>query len=141
MSLRQVVYMSEAQESLAKGDIEKILAISREDNAQNDVTGLLIYFDGVFMQALEGESDFLDSLLMRISEDIRHHDFGIVSDRTITERVFPEWKMAFIETDADDLCASGGVDGTMDRDEVLARLSADENFVSKILLSFASRLR
>ena len=53
-TIRQLVYVSNAKYGLGDRDMESILAASRRNNRALDVTGLLIYADGVFIQVLEG---------------------------------------------------------------------------------------
>lgn len=93
--LRQVLYISTAQNTLERGEADAILATSRRRNADDRITGLL-YFDGKrFLQALEGESDTLDTTLARIEKDGRHRAIVILSDRMVEAREFGDWAMAY----------------------------------------------
>src|SRR5450631_2148604 len=64
-------------------------------NLDLDVTGVLLYSDGHFMQCLEGPADRLASVYDRIKSDSLH--FGIIDlvREPIQERAFSEWSMAF----------------------------------------------
>ena len=46
---RQLVYLSDAKFGLKMNDIQKNLTSSRRNNLNEEVTGLLIYSDGVFI--------------------------------------------------------------------------------------------
>ena len=67
-----LVYVSMAQEKMSKEDLLDILAQSREANAKAGITGMLLYKDGNFMQALEGEETAVRALYARICRDPRH---------------------------------------------------------------------
>ena len=52
--LSHVVYVSTASEPMDDEDLAELLAQSRERNARNDITGMLLYKDSRFIQLLEG---------------------------------------------------------------------------------------
>jgi hypothetical protein len=76
-----------------------ILKVSRENNVAKDVTGLLLYKGGNFMQALEGPDDVVMALYETIKKDPRHKDVSIISTEQIQKRQFPAWEMAFANLD------------------------------------------
>ena len=52
--LLQLVYLSTATRPMTPADLESLLAVSRARNAADSLTGMLLYADRQFMQALEG---------------------------------------------------------------------------------------
>ena len=54
-SLYQIVYLSTATEPFSKAQLMELLEGSVRRNTVAGITGLLLYRDGAFMQALEGE--------------------------------------------------------------------------------------
>ncbi|KQT32963.1 activator of photopigment and puc with BLUF domain protein [Sphingomonas sp. Leaf412] len=89
----QVVYISTAVAGLP-ADIDDILAVSRRNNARDDVTGLL-YADGRrFLQALEGPERQVEAALIRIAADPRHRAIVTLSHRIVAAREFGAWEMA-----------------------------------------------
>ncbi len=46
--------------------METLLNSSRKNNAASDVTGLLISYQGLFIQYIEGEASIVDNLFQRI---------------------------------------------------------------------------
>lgn len=98
--MHRVIYCSRWAEGLA-GDIDEtlrqILARSIHNNRIADVTGLLVAFDGWFVQALEGPREHVGALLDRIMTDPRHRDV-MVLDRCLAEcRAFRDWNMAAVQ--------------------------------------------
>jgi hypothetical protein len=80
---------------MKQSDIIEILNHSRTANAKKNITGILLYKDGNFMQVLEGDSLDVDELLQRISKDKRHTGLITLRRTIINNRTFGEWKMGF----------------------------------------------
>jgi hypothetical protein len=93
-----------------------IVAASVRNNLMAGVTGLLLYRQGWFLQALEGDLDGVDRAFDRIRRDRRHFDVHVVADEAVFERVFPDWSMC--ASDIHDIPASIlaglGLAGTFD---------------------------
>ena len=93
--LVQLVYLSSAQHLLSKDELLAILTVSRRNNTSNDISGLLLYHDGNFIQFLEGARPKVDELYARISADGRHRGVLHLLKRSIDRRDFPSWTMGF----------------------------------------------
>lgn len=91
----QMLYVSAATELLSDADLDDILSKSRRNNTRDDVTGMLLYADGSFLQVLEGEETAIRQVYERISRDPRHHRIVEVAQQTIDQRDFPDWSMGF----------------------------------------------
>jgi hypothetical protein len=90
-----LMYVSYAAKTLSDKDLEKLLTSSREKNESLDITGMLLYIDGKFIQVLEGEKDAINELYSTIVADPRHKKVNkIIEGKTVT-RNFPEWNMGF----------------------------------------------
>jgi len=101
---RQVIYTSQAAETVNEDDCEEILQSSRTNNVRDDVTGFLISTqNGTFVQTLEGPPDGVARVLERIRRDPRHNSLTIILDREISTRDFPDWKMGYHSVRAEDL--------------------------------------
>ena len=72
-----------------------MLEISRRNNALIDVTGMLVYRDGNFMQAIEGEEETILRLQEKIKRDPRHDGLITLLTQRIETRQFPAWSMGF----------------------------------------------
>jgi hypothetical protein len=93
--LYSLVYVSTATRLLSMDDIDRLLEKVRQRNVDQDVTGVLLYSDGNFMQCLEGPAERLASVYETIKSDSLH--FGIIDlvREPIKSREFSEWSMAF----------------------------------------------
>lgn len=95
--MRCVVYISMETRRLSRDDISDILRVSRMKNTVHDITGVLLYYDGLFLQVLEGEDARLEELMAVLRHDRRHHDVRMLLDEQIAERHFPDWSMGLID--------------------------------------------
>ena len=94
-----LVYVSTSVKLLNDEELLDILKISRENNSSKDVTGLLLYKGGNFMQVLEGPDEAVEALYEKIKADPRHKDVNVLSREQISARQFPTWEMAFQNLD------------------------------------------
>lgn len=93
--LFHIVYVSTASVPMSREELRDLLKGSHERNARAGITGLLLYKDGCFMQALEGEEQMVKTLFKKICNDSRHHRIIPLLQEPVTERQFPESLMAF----------------------------------------------
>ena len=139
-TIRQLFYVSNAKYGLGDRDMESILAASRRNNRALDVTGLLIYADGVFIQVLEGAEETVDQLYDKIAQDVRHDYVVVISDQACDERTFPRWAMAHLSGSAETVGEWAGISGAINGTELLGELSKNKDGVSNYLWGFAQAL-
>ena len=60
------------------------------------VTGILVYGDGVFLQAIEGGRQAISDLYGTIQRDARHRDVVLLDYEEITQRRFGGWSMGLV---------------------------------------------
>jgi len=94
-----LIYVSISVNLLNDEELLSILKVSRENNASKDVTGLLLYKGGNFMQVLEGPDEVVNDLYEKIKLDSRHKDVSLISREQISARQFSSWEMAFQNLD------------------------------------------
>ena len=90
-----LVYISKATRQMSEDDLVDLLNVSRKNNILADITGMLLYRNGEFMQALEGDKKVVEEVYARISKDPRHEEIVVLARKTIVERVFSNWSMGF----------------------------------------------
>ena len=94
MSLRQIVYVSSGIREYSIAELEKVAETGARNNGRNGVTGILLHYNGNFMQLLEGETDAVEETFERISADPRHTGILKLQDDQIDQRRFPDSRMA-----------------------------------------------
>ncbi len=93
--LLSLTYFSSATTDFTASDLTELLAAVRPRNAAADITGMLLYHDGSFAQALEGPAEQVRRTFDRICLDRRHRGIHVGFEEEITERAFPDWAMSF----------------------------------------------
>lgn len=106
--LLQVAYMSSAARSWSQDELLAALTQFRARNLAHGITGMLLHFDGNFLQVLEGPAAAVGDLLARIMRDPRHHGFLELLRRPLRQREFDGWSMGFRNLGADDLSTLPG---------------------------------
>ena len=112
--MKYIVYVSQAAKAFSTDDLAGLLTHSRERNAADGVTGLLVYRyntdfkRGNFLQVLEGTNDALDDVWRRISGDPRHHTIIVLDEGESETRMFGDWSMGFRNVDESDLAKFAG---------------------------------
>lgn len=99
----QLIYVSQATSSIQLDEIENILEASRANNQVEQVTGMLMYKDRLFVQILEGEKDHVFSVYDRVKNDTRHQGVQIIEESEVPKRQFDQWIMGFKFLTQDDL--------------------------------------
>lgn len=97
--MKHLAYVSTAIKLMDGKDLLEILKTSQQNNMQYDVTGVLLYAEGTFIQALEGEAEYVDKIYAAIERDHRHKNIIKLTDGKIEERYFPDWTMGFANID------------------------------------------
>jgi len=101
-----ITYISKFSKGLTVEDINEIGRKSEENNARDNLTGVLMCFRGVFYQIIEGTPAALNKCFNRIKSDPRHEDIFILDiEKNIDRRLYGEWKMKtiFLEGSTDPL--------------------------------------
>jgi len=99
--LYSYVYASSARKPFSSQELEELLVEAREYNRSQQVSGMLVYSGGNFMQALEGTRPALDAVLQRVRASRRHGGVLVMIDEPISQRSFGDWDMAFRKIDGD----------------------------------------
>lgn len=95
-SLYRVVYMSTAVGVLRAEELDRIYLRAKSANAGAGITGLLLFYEGVFLQVLEGPQAGVTSLMERIRRDRRHSGLTVLESGQVAERCFAGSPMNFV---------------------------------------------
>ena len=90
-----LIYRSETTTTMLEEELTLLLTLSSDRNKTLDITGMLLSFDGKFLQLLEGEENNVKQLYKRICDDTRHKNIKILKDGHTEKRLFPGWSMSF----------------------------------------------
>jgi hypothetical protein len=132
--LKQLIYASHATCPMREDDLLSLMAGARDRNRQNNVTGMLVYKDSLFLQAMEGEDGDLEPTWARIQADPRHENLVIIRHLPIGCRDFPDWSMGFVNMSNRDLTTVPGYSRFMEADFSLEGLRAKPGLALDFLL-------
>lgn len=93
------VYVSRSITQLGADELSALLTECRTKNRKRGLTGMLLYRDGQFIQALEGPEYMVHATMDRIHKDPRHVEVEILAEEQVKGRQFPGWSMGYREID------------------------------------------
>ena len=102
-----LVYASSATKPFNEQELIELLNVSRRNNEKAEITGMLLYRDGNFMQYLEGPKENVLTSMTRISNDSRHHGIITLLQKETPIREFSDWAMGFKSLNAETLEQAG----------------------------------
>jgi len=93
--LHTIIYISNAVRLLEEGHLNSLFSHSVYNNASKEITGILLYNEGTFIQIMEGNKETLSELFKVIRSDKRHNNITKILDRRIGERIFEKYRTGF----------------------------------------------
>lgn len=101
--VHHLVYRSRAVSAFSTKDLTAMQQQSQARNEAHDITGLLCYSKGHFVQVLEGSEAEVHALFAKVQQDKRHDQVQVLSERASSHRWFADWRMALVQTNPADL--------------------------------------
>lgn len=112
--LISLAYSSLAVQAFGDDELASLLKSARRQNEAEQITGMLLYKSGQFLQVLEGETLTVYRLYERIRRDRRHHGVTQIYCNWLPERHFPEWSMGFRDLSRTSLSGTPGASPIFD---------------------------
>lgn len=100
---------------LCEADLLEMLNKNLKNNQKKDLTGIMLYSDGTFIQLLEGAREAVEACYRKIQKDNRQTGFMALLSGEEKERTFADWSMAFKVADESQLI---GVKGYIQPEEI-----------------------
>lgn len=98
--LIRLVYISTAIEEFEPESLQQLVEHSSAKNRAHNITGMLCYRGGTFLQVLEGPREAVERLYDNIHGDDRHTMIQIILVEPIAERLFEAWNMGLCDFDS-----------------------------------------
>ncbi len=133
--LYAVLYVSLASQPMGKVELDKLAEQARVFNRMHGITGCLLYFNGSFMQMIEGERKRIEDLMERIRRDPRHHSLEVIFAGRIQRRAFPDWSMGL--RDLEQIRQTRQLQGGQGNRLNLLDLAQDPHICYNFMLAFA----
>lgn len=103
MRIYQTLYVSSAAKGTDSRVISDIVSTANNYNSKNNLTGILLFRAGIFLQLLEGAKSEVELLLKKIEKDSRHSNVVRIFEIENNERIFSDWAMGYHEVSELDL--------------------------------------
>ena len=132
----QLIYMSAATVSFTEHELAELLSKAKVKNEEAEVSGLLIYHEGSFLQILEGPEEAVIETYERIGEDPRHTDVGLLLKQEVLARSFGNWEMGYVNTNQSRFKQEEGFIDFFRRGFSLPVMRADKSMIGKVLREF-----
>jgi hypothetical protein len=133
MTMIEITYISHATEPMSAEQLIALLQQCLTNNGSNGVTGMLLYGNETFLQALEGDEKDVDDLVEKIRKDPRHTNIQVLHRRTIERRQYSEWSMGFKRVSDRELQHIEGLRNFGERDFNFEYLLQNDNVVEVLM--------
>ncbi|PIR01286.1 MAG: hypothetical protein COV66_02390 [Nitrospinae bacterium CG11_big_fil_rev_8_21_14_0_20_45_15] len=127
-----IIYASAATQRMKPNELSDLLGKARAFNSSQNITGMLIYHDGSFLQILEGPENAVLPLIKKIQKDPRHQKFKLLLKKNVDTREFGEWSMGFVDTTG----MAKTMEGFIDYATRFHAALDDEGIARKVLSNF-----
>lgn len=128
--MRLIAYISDFALPMdqARTVTNAIAELAQRKNETHDITGVMFFVNGQFVQILEGSEAPLRALLKNIEADPRHKNLTYLMDEEIQQRGFADWSMEVFhldgrkrfDTETLRLLTNGFVESNLLRSDVLS---------------------
>lgn len=92
----RLIYASRASRSLDGPALDRLAERARQRNAHADVTGLLLFLKGEFLQILEGPDGAVAGIFESIRRDPRHQRVKLLYREPVSVRLFASWPLGVV---------------------------------------------
>lgn len=142
MSLHQLIYKSTPATEVSESLLLEILNKSQANNAEQKISGVLIYRNQQYFQLLEGREKQVRSIFAKIRQDERHRNVEVLLDQTCAERLMPAWAMGFNQENPTSLLEQQGFYIThRDADTIFASMPGITGEILRCLMKSEARNR
>ncbi len=130
-----MVYRSRAVTPLTDYELYELVQAAQARNEREAITGLMLYEDGRFYQWLEGPAENVARVMRSITQDRRHTEVEILSDRPAQRRQFGDWRMRLATRGVRSIHSGQNV--VVPTDAEIADIAGDKENVAAVLAGFA----
>jgi len=135
-----ISYVSTAINALSEADLLLYLTKFKEKNTAKNLTGMLLYIEGTFIQTIEGEREVVEALYNKIKIDQRHKDVFLILSGLWKERKFNDWSMAFRSLSINDAKKISGFSNISELSLLSAQSNDEKHPALRLLQSFYDQL-
>lgn len=98
--MKRILYISHFSCDWKSHEIQELADLAAKNNRELSITGILITFERLFFQIIEGPEANIDCLFKKICRDPRHSEITIIqTEENIERRLFNDWHMRAFNLD------------------------------------------
>lgn len=101
--------------------VAQLAQLSARRNAQNGITGALLFINEKFLQVIEGDADAVENTFEHVCRSFRHENIKLIDLMPIEQRMFADWNMALLGTG---MPASTDLQGEFEHVRLMAGVNA-----------------
>ena len=90
-----ICYVSSAYPGITEDQLNELFTTTQKNNTASNITGLLLYQSGKFLQVLEGDDDELKNLYEKIEQDSKHNNIFVILKQKCKRRIFENYESRF----------------------------------------------
>ncbi|MGI4727180.1 MAG: BLUF domain-containing protein [Janthinobacterium lividum] len=138
--MKYIIYISTASIYFEPETLEAMLLDFRKKNKASQITGMMLFNRGKFLQVLEGNDKEMDTLVKKIKKDKRHHSIIQLGSAPIQERIFKNWSMGFKIASDDEFKSVSGYVNPIDPEHILMNTHNGFHPAVSLLKNFAETI-
>ena len=131
-----LIYVSSATRQMSEEELIYLLSQSRDRNERQNVTGILLYAGGNFIQILEGEEKDVEEIYQSILNDDRNRGNILIEKENIKQRDFPDWSMGFEHLTNQKKTTIKGYSEFLEREMEPEEIAKNSNEIIELLYGF-----
>jgi len=124
--IAHISYRSRALQAFSDNDLRAIEAYASNNNKKIGVTGIFLYNDGEFFQAIEGPPEQLEGVWAKISADERHSITEVQKMSFSPYRMYSGWNMKLFKNKQSNLNINLSLDSKSTISDILADLIRED---------------
>ncbi|MFW7380844.1 MAG: BLUF domain-containing protein [Oligoflexus sp.] len=124
-----LAYVSQATHPFSEKELFELIDRSQMNNKKANITGILVYNSGHFLQLLEGDEKLVSQLGETIAKDPRHKDMTIFFQASTPEIIFRDWYMAYKNLSEYNAGLRGKISNLIDKAAQNPKLTSKDEFL------------
>lgn len=98
--MKRILYVSHFSHDWKSHEIQNLADKAAQNNRELSITGMLLTFERLFFQIIEGPEAGIASLFNKICQDPRHCEIAIIqTEANVQNRLFKDWHMRAFDLD------------------------------------------
>jgi len=94
--MKYIIYIGSTVKLMTETELADMLIENQQNNRISNITGMLIYAEGTFMQVLEGNEEDVKNACRKMERNTRHKNIIKLAEDHLSKPNFSTWSMAFL---------------------------------------------